>query len=269
MMIQENATILWNTRLSSDCFKVGLDCRKGFSKARPGQFVSLQLSDRFDPLLRRPFSIHQLIVENDRVTGIELLYKVIGRCTMRLSDLDPGHRVNIVGPLGNGFTIDEEARRIIMVAGGIGVAPMMFLARSLQVLKPANAQLSLFLGGRSEGDLLCMDDFQSMGISVAVSTDDGSAGHKGQVTRLLEEESAAPPDLICACGPIPMLKSVARIAETKKIPCQVSIETLMACGFGVCLGCATKTREPADKYLHACIDGPVLDAGDIDFDTLK
>ena len=268
-MIQENATILWNTRLSSDCFRVGLECRKGFSNARPGQFVSLHLSDRFDPLLRRPFSIHQLIIENHRVTGIELLYKVIGQCTRRLSGLGPGDGVDIIGPLGNWFTINENVRRIIMVAGGIGVAPMMFLAHFLKDSMPGASHLSLFLGGRSKEDLLCMDDFISMDISLEVSTDDGSAGHKGQVTRLLEKEAAAPPDLICACGPIPMLKSVARIAETKKIPCQVSIETLMACGFGACLGCAAKTKGPAEKYLHACIDGPVLDAGDIDFNTLR
>ena len=259
-MIQENATILWNTRLNSDCFGIGIDCRKGYSDARPGQFVSLYLSDRFDPLLRRPFSIHRLIIENNRVAGIELLYKVIGKCTKRLSDLRPGEGVNILGPLGNWFTINDKARRIVMIAGGIGVAPMVFLARFLRDHRPDSSQISLFLGGRSKEDLLCIDDFLTLGIRTETSTDDGSAGHKGLVTDLFEKTAAAEqPDLICACGPVPMLKSVARIAERKKITCQISMEPLMACGIGVCLGCATRQKGIPEKYLHACIDGPVFD----------
>jgi len=276
-MIQKNVPVLWNHRLSSDCFRVGLECREAFSDARPGQFVSLFLSERYDPLLRRPFSIHRLVYENNRendpkkgpVTGIELLYKVIGKCTERLSGLKPGDSVNLLGPLGNGFTVPEGKGRVLMIAGGIGIAPMVFLADALAASMPAAPDISLLFGGRTKEDLVCLDAFASLGIPVQTATDDGSAGHKGLVTDLLEVENIGEvPALICSCGPLPMLKAVATIAGRKNIPCQVSVETLMACGIGVCLGCTAKRKGMDDKYLHACIDGPVLDTVVVDLDSI-
>ncbi len=264
-MIQENSEIRWNTKVGTDCFKMGLDCSKDFSDAMPGQFVTIHTMNHLDPLLRRPFSIHQLIMENSSFKGIEILYKVVGKYTEKFSSMKPGDHINLLGPLGNSFRVPGNMKRIFMVAGGIGVAPMVFLATHLKEKWTNPLSLQMFLGGRSKHDLLCQDDFLNLGINIEISTDDGSAGQKGLVTRLLEDAvSANPPDLICACGPMPMLKAVVDIAKTNNIDCQISIETIMACGMGACLGCAVEGKDTSDHYRHVCIDGPVFDGGQID-----
>ncbi len=238
---------------------MGLGCSNNFSVAMPGQFVTIHTMNHMDPLLRRPFSIHRLIKENSQFKGIEILYKVVGKHTEKFSFLKPGDNINILGPLGNGFRVPGKMKRIFMVAGGIGVAPMVFLAICLKEKWTDTSFLSVFLGGRSEDDLLCLDNFQNLGINIEISTDDGSAGQKSLVTHLLENAvSANPPDLICACGPMPMLKAVVEIADKNRIDCQISIETIMACGMGACLGCAVEGKNITDKYHHACIDGPVF-----------
>jgi len=263
-MYQETVRVLWNKQIGTSYFHMGLSCYHGYGAAMPGQFVMVRFPDQITPLLRRPFSIHRLITEGDTTTGIELLYKAVGDGTRKLSLCKKGDFLDVLGPLGKGFSIEERFRRIFIAAGGIGVAPMVFLADVLRQKIGDLSGVRLFLGGRSKDDLLCKDVFLSAGISVCITTDDGSAGERCQVTGALEiDVKRIKPDIIYACGPVDMLKCVADIADTHQVGCEISIETAMACGIGACLGCVVENRRSAGKYLHACIEGPVFNTGEI------
>ncbi len=259
-MVQEKVRVLWNRKVSSSCYKIGLECSSKYLEAKPGQFIMLRLPDQSVPFLRRPFSIHRLIKKDDRIEGIELLYKVVGAGTEKLSRYRVGDYVDIVGPLGTGFSVSDSCRRIFIVGGGIGIAPLLFLALALNEKGIDLSGSTLFVGGRTKDDILCKNDFAGLKLRVQIITDDGSSGEKGLVTDLLEREiKKKKPDIICACGPFAMLESVARIAKTYSAPCQISIETIMACGIGACLGCAVESKNGSGKYLHVCMDGPVFD----------
>jgi len=260
-MHQEEAKVLWNRKVGPEYYRIGLTCDGGYSNARPGQFIMLRFPGRITPFLRRPFSIHQRILVDGRPTGIELLYKVVGEGTKILSEIQTDDVVDILGPLGNGFFISNAHKNIYIVAGGIGVAPMVFLASYLEERGFNPSRCSVFLGGRSTDDLLCRDDFLRIGMKLHITTDDGSAGDQCFVTHPLETESEKRrPDIVYACGPLEMLKCVVGIAEKYAVPCQISIETMMACGIGACLGCAVEKKGASDNYMHACMDGPVFDA---------
>lgn len=255
------AEVLNNTRMGLSYGRIALQCTNDYSMAMPGQFVMLRVENGADPLLRRPFSIHRLVMRKRHVAGIEILYKIIGRGTRRIAALSPGDRVDILGPLGNGFTVSEDLQRVFIAGGGIGVAPLLFFASVLHSMEKGPAECTLFLGGKSRSDLLCVDEFADLGMTLHVSTDDGSAGEKGVLTRPLETAiQKKRPDMIYACGPMGMLACVAGIAERYETSCQVSVETAMACGMGACLGCAVKGRLPDAEYMHVCLDGPVFDA---------
>jgi dihydroorotate dehydrogenase electron transfer subunit len=260
-MIQEKVKVLYNQQVGPNYFKIGLACHQDYQSAKPGQFVMLHLVERKDPLLRRPFSIHNLIVKEETAHGIEVLYKVVGRGTDMLAGQQPGSFVDLLGPLGTGFLVPPDARRIYIVAGGIGVAPLVYLASRLPTHHIALGDCQVFLGGRTQDDILCENDFRRLGIPVHTTTDDGSAGDQCLVTHPLEEAVAQElPDIVYACGPMAMLGCVVGIVEKHGIPCQVSVESMMACGIGACLGCALESRKEPDRYLHTCLNGPVFDA---------
>ena len=263
-MVQQTAKVLWNTALGNGYHKIGLQCRRGMSRLKPGQFVMLRISGGVDPLLRRPFSIHLPIGSDRHATGIEILYKVVGKGTGLLSDIKPGEHLDVLGPLGSAFLLPENVRRIFIVAGGIGVAPMVFLAGHLLDRGVSPDDVTVFVGGRTKNDLLCLDEFNRLGIDCRTSTDDGSAGDQCLVTLPVESAlEGSRPDVIYACGPLEMLKCVSGIAEIRGIACQVSIETRMACGMGACLGCAVPVRNTPGEFVHACLDGPVFDLQEI------
>jgi dihydroorotate dehydrogenase electron transfer subunit len=264
-MEQIQAEVLSNAALSATYGRIGLGCGAEFLRSEPGQFVMLGFQDGRDPLLRRPFSIHRLIALNGAFRGIELLYKVVGPATRRMAQLKAGDSVSLLGPLGSAYRVPAQARRVYLAAGGIGVAPLLFLAERLKPMRPHLDGWRLFLGGRSREDLLCAERFETLGIAVHLTTDDGSFGAQCLVTHPFEVAvAAAPPDLVLACGPPGMLQCVLGIVRRHRIPCQVSIETMMACGMGACLGCAVEGRRETGRYLHACLDGPVFDAADIE-----
>lgn len=258
---QEVATVIWNKPESKSCYRIGLSCDNEYKNARPGQFVTLHLPGNLTPLLRRPFSIHRLINTNEQFKGIEILYKVVGGFTEQLTRLSEGDVIDLLGPLGNGFTISGKNNKIVLVGGGIGIAPLVFLA---EVIAQKNADLSgsvACLGGKTAEDILCSSAFQSMGLRVDITTEDGSEGEQGLVTRPLERYiDGGPPDMIYACGPMPLLRAVADIAGKNNLPCELSIETIMACGLGACLGCAVNRDDTTGKYQHVCIDGPVFNS---------
>lgn len=263
-MIQQKATVQWNHPVGSDCFHLGLATGQAFAKTVPGQFIMVQISPGDTPLLRRPFSVFGRWRDKETFKGIELLVKIVGQGTRMLSQVQPGDALDILGPLGHGFRLSAQHQRIYLAAGGIGVAPIRFLAAELveQGFPPENGRV--FLGGRNKRDLLCRDDFKTLGIPLTVTTDDGSDGDQCLITDPLASAIRDnTPDMVYACGPHAMLACLAGIVERSPVPCQVSIETLMACGLGACLGCAVESKLDQDTYLHACINGPVFDVRQI------
>ncbi|MGD8961544.1 MAG: dihydroorotate dehydrogenase electron transfer subunit [Desulfobacterales bacterium] len=256
----EKVEVLSNTDLGNGIYRVRLSCNRHYARAIPGQFVMVRPTEQVDPLLPRPFSIHQLVQNKGLISGLELLYKVVGKGTQLLSRLQPADVLRMTGPLGKGFEIPATATKIIIVAGGIGVAPMVFLARTLTESKRNLSSIEVFIGGRTKADLLCLPDFSALALTVHATTDDGSAGDECLVTDPLDIAMRKNrPDVIFGCGPMDMLSCVAGIAAKHNVECQVSIETVMACGMGACLGCAVAARKNTHRYLHACKDGPVFD----------
>ncbi len=257
--------ILWNRLIAPGYWQMGIHAPSGFGAALPGQFVMVgQIGGGYSPLLRRPFSIHRLIEDDGSVVGIEILYRVVGQGTRLLAELKAGDVIDILGPLGRGFRIPKTTQRIYVAAGGIGVAPLVFLMDRLkEAMNLAHSRV--FLGGRSRVDLLCRNAFEALGVPVVLTTDDGSEGDQCLLTHPLEEAvRQRPPDLIAACGPPGMISCVGGIASRFSVPCQVSLEAAMACGLGACLGCAVKPAGNGEAYLHVCKDGPVFDIDTID-----
>lgn len=264
-MIQVTVSVMWNRPCGGSHYRLGLQCPPELRGAAPGQFVMVRVPDAGQPLLRRPFSILAVTPDTGDGAAVELLYRVVGPVTRRMATLGKGHAVDIIGPLGRGFYLGREIELVAIVGGGVGIPPLAFLAASLiHSRRHPVSDIRAYIGGRRAEDLLCVDDFQKLGIVPVLTTDDGSSGDQCLVTHPLETQMADfRPDLICACGPMPMLSCVAGIAERHGVPCQVSIETMMACGLGACLGCAVPGTAPDGNYLHACSHGPVFDAGDL------
>ncbi len=248
-----------------------LTAPREFGHAEPGQFIMLRTSSGIDPLLRRPFGIFDAGLHSPPQTGaashpfFEILYKVVGKGTSLLSSLHENDLLDVLGPLGKGFDMGIPGEEKLIVGGGVGLAPLYLLARELVKHSPVR----LFAGGRSRDDILCITEFERLGVECYVATEDGSLGECGVVTEALlkrldsrnRQKSA-----IFACGPHGMLDAVSKIASERSIPCQVSLEGYMACGVGACLGCVTpgknRTAENPD-FRCVCAEGPVFDSREL------
>jgi dihydroorotate dehydrogenase electron transfer subunit len=273
---QEDVQVVDQQEVAEQTFRLRLSSERIALSARPGQFVMLQVRTGTDPLLKRPFSIHRIIPEEGL---IEILYRVVGRGTWYLSQCSPGAPLNVVGPLGNCFTMPaENSPKVALIAGGIGIAPLHELIVQLASNRPKNSTngIHLFYGARTATELISTRHYESLGIAVHCSTDDGSRGYKGFVTQLFESVAAQEhlrPDLVYSCGPLLMQYHVARWSLTQNVPSQLSLESLMACGIGACLGCALPAHQPddpmTDNYLHVCKDGPIFQAGSIAWTRLQ
>jgi dihydroorotate dehydrogenase electron transfer subunit len=243
---------------------------KSFGCAQPGQFLHIRVENASDPLLRRPLSIHD--VSPGRPKGqltAKILYEVVGKGTALLAEKKAFNELDVLGPLGNGFDVKKisEASVVYLIAGGMGVAPLYYLAKKLfegRRVKGGGRKISVLIGGRTKEHVLCEKDFKALGCDVHVATDDGSKGFKGRVTALLKERLSSADHclstVICACGPKPMLAVLAHIGLDRGIPAWVSLEEFMGCGLGACLGCVIRTNS---GYKRICHDGPVFDAADI------
>ncbi len=262
IVIEQDAEIVFNKPVAVGTFLMGVRSPEIAAEARPGQFVMIRVGPGMDPLLRRPFSICGV---QDELFFI--LYRVVGRGTRIMSDTEKGKLLAVLGPLGRGFELPHNGERPLLVAGGMGIAPLLFMAGST-----ASERYTFLAGFGSVDQIVGADEVGLPGMEISMATDDGSAGHHGRVTQLLEKRLAGlkgNSGMVFACGPMPMLRVVASMTLERNIPCQVSLEAAMACGLGACQGCAVKAASGEDRaYYHVCQDGPVFDVTALDWGAL-
>lgn len=250
---QGQYTVSAKTKLADGIYSLGIACPDVCEAAVPGQFVHIKVDGS---VLRRPISICGIDNEN----GIlRLIIEIRGKGTAKIVDVEPGEKIDMLAPLGHGFTIDTNFRKVAVVGGGIGTPPMLPLAQAY------GGKTVAITGFRTEKAAILQEDLASTGAEIILCTDDGSAGIHGFVTQPLKElAEAGGIDAVYACGPMPMLKGVAGICKENGIFCQVSLEERMACGIGACLGCACRTmRNDEEYYAHVCKDGPVFNAEEV------
>jgi dihydroorotate dehydrogenase electron transfer subunit len=260
------ALVSGNTHLSGDYNVLRLEAPPIALAALPGQFVMIRTAAGTDPLLRRPFSVFEVIRQPDGTpSAITVLCKRIGPGTARLHDAAPGERLPVLGPLGRPFVPVSPPAEAWMVAGGVGLAPFATLA---DALRGSGTRTRLFYGGRTSADLFYLDWFESRGVRLDLATEDGSRGAHGRVTLPLSEALASLPEghpvTIYACGPEPMLRAVAGLARAHRCPSQISTERVMGCGLGGCYSCVVRVRdgEGAPHFVRSCHDGPVFSGED-------
>lgn len=256
------AELVKKEQLKPDIYKFGVKAPNIVKEANPGNFIEIRVTEQTEPFLRRPISIYNLDKEN----GIlEFIFQVKGKGTEILAKREVGSLIDIVGPIGYGTFKYEEYQKIAIIGGGIGVFPLYELAKCANADKK---EVTTYLGFRNKDFVVLEEEFEKVSNRVVLTTDDGSYAEKGFAINYLKEDiEAGKVDAIYACGPLPMLKAVQKLAIEKDVPCQISLEEKMACGLGVCLGCAVKTaKSPADapEYWHVCKAGPVFNAKDVE-----
>ena len=272
MLVDVQAAVLENRRLSDHYSVLVLDAPAIAAAARPGQFVMLKPSAGSDPLLRRPFSVFEILRNGSgEGTAISILNKRAGVGTGLLYDAEPGMTIGCLGPLGRPFEPVLPPTEAWMVAGGVGLAPFVTLAARLQEL---GTPATLFYGARTAADLYCVELFDTLGVHTVLATEDGSRGTAGRITAPLGEALAAlddrSPVKLYVCGPTPMMRAVARLATRHRRMCDVSLEQVMGCGLGGCYSCVVLTRAAGERphFVRSCIEGPVFDAERIVWDAL-
>jgi dihydroorotate dehydrogenase electron transfer subunit len=267
MPLDVEARVIQNTRLSADYNVITLAAPEIAAATQPGQFVMVKSSHGSDPLLRRPFSVFEIVRTADRIDGLSLLSKRIGVTTRLLFDAVAGDVISCLGPLGRPFQPVDPPASAWMVAGGVGLAPFATLT---EALRQRRTPTTLFYGARSSRELFYLDWFASRGVRVVPATEDGSLGERGRVTGPLEQalRQTTEPVMLYACGPEPMLEAVSRVAAAHGTPAQVSVERVMGCGMGGCYSCVIPVREPGGghHYVRSCLAGPVFTAADLVWD---
>lgn len=257
---QKKVDVVRTEVVARDVIRLTLMAPEIVAAARPGQFVMVQIAENKDPLLRRPFSIHQASSEG----LLQILFKVVGRGTELLAQCRVGEQVSLLGPLGHGFIMGDPGKACL-VGGGMGIAPIFFLAhRFIEQSSSVGPRVMprVILGARNREELEpLVIDFQSLGVEVLAATDDGSLGHHGLVTDVLKKLNLEPESTVYTCGPRPMMAAIHHLCQKENMACQVSVETTMACGMGACLGCAVPMK--GGGYRHACSDGPVFASGEL------
>lgn len=274
--VARRTRIAAHQQLAPTIYRIRAECPELARRFVPGQFLMVRLPDCSDPLLGRPMAIYDTVLdEAGRPAGVEFVFLQLGKMTGRLARCAVGDELMLWGPLGNGFSL-PAAQHLVMVAGGIGQTPFLALAKEAlyvrrygQPPRPAAqaTRVTLCYGART-GELLAgVEDFQRAGVEVRLATDDGSLGHHGLVTDLLQDVLGRSGDAcrVVCCGPEPMLQAASSVADRAGVPCEVSLETPMACGLGICFSCVTRVRQPGGgwDYKRTCVDGPVFDARQI------
>lgn len=253
--IQNIFKVVSNQKLSDKFYCLSIDAQSVLATILPGQFVHLRVADGLEPFFRRPFSVYH----NKKY--LKVFYEVVGPGTKILSQKVKGDDIDVLGPVGNSFILPaENIKQVVMVAGGIGIAPFLMLS---DWLKKKKIELILLYGGRSKGHVYPMKEFKANGCKIYVTTDDGSVGIKGRVSKLFDKINPDPATtFLYTCGPKPMMASVQQFAKHNGIAGQAACEEVMACALGACLGCSIKTT---NGYKTVCYDGPVFDLQEVLF----
>jgi len=271
-----SAGILANDRLGRDTYRLRIDAPRIAQRITPGQFVMVRLAGYDDPLLGRPLALYDTVLDAaGQPVAIEVVYRTVGKLTSRLSKVAAGQQLEIWGPLGNSFSA-EACEHLVMVAGGIGHTPFLALAREFTGGRTfgdrkvsTSGKVTLCYGERTREYFSGVEAFQHAGVDVRLSTDDGSHGHHGRVTDLLERvlDENGNRGKVVVCGPEPMMEAVAHLAARRNVACQVSLETPMACGLGICFSCVAKVKQPDGTwdYKRTCVEGPIFDSSAIEF----
>jgi dihydroorotate dehydrogenase electron transfer subunit len=272
MATQTDGIVLKNRRIKSLYFLLEIDCTAIAGQTKPGQFVMLRTWDDEHPLLRRPFSIYRSYSaqhpEKRKRGHLLVLYKKVGQGTRKMTAFKKGQRVNLIGPLGKGFSLPPlpSSARTILIGGGVGMASLAALGDALR-----SGQLYVFIGGKTKDDILCEDDFRDgKGSKVFIATEDGSRGKQGTVVDLFLSEmkrfDKSQPYHVYICGPEEMVKALSKRIKSKKWIIQASLEARMGCGIGACWGCVVKTKDTQMPYRRVCTDGPVFSLSEIVWD---
>jgi dihydroorotate dehydrogenase electron transfer subunit len=257
----ESALVISNNQVSSHMFEMELAAPQIVPFCEPGQFVHLRVNSLNDPLLRRPLSLYD--VDKKRGT-ITLLYKVVGKGTNSLAQLHADEYVDVMGPLGRPFSYPPAGQWAILVGGGVGIAPLLYLARRL---KEENYPVRVLYGTQSSSELVALNRFRQLGVQTVAATMDGEADYQGLVTDLLYQQlSGQEVEYLYTCGPEPMMAEVAEYARQYGLNGEVSLEEHMACGVGACLGCARKLKDSDEGYVKVCKDGPVFGLYEVELD---
>jgi len=252
-VICDHGLVTNNTYVAQNTWRLRLSAERIAPLVRPGQFVMLRLPNLRDPLLGRPLAVYRTTPDG----FLDVVYLLVGKMTSRLARMKAGEPLEIWGPLGNGFDATGYDR-IVMLAGGIGQTPFLMLAKQF------GERATLLLGARTKDRICCVDDFRKVGTKVVIATDDGSEGYHGLVTELIPTAvSEANRTKVLCCGPQPMLRSAFAECQKLGLPCDVSLESPMACGLGICYSCVVQYRQDDSEsyeYVRTCYDGPVFDA---------
>lgn len=272
MPVDIPAAVISNTRLTPDYNVLALAAPGIATRAAPGQFVMVKTTPGLDPLLRRPFSIFEILRDAEGTpVGISLLNKRVGIGTTHLYEARAGDHMDCLGPLGQPFDPVDPPAEAWMVAGGVGLAPFATLA---QALSARGTAMTLFHGGRSASDLFYGSFFAGLGATLVITTEDGSAGERGRVTapleRALRGRAAQDAVTLYACGPTPMMRAVAALGARHARPAFVSLEPVMGCGMGGCYSCVVRVARPGGShFVRSCIEGPVFDASLVVWDAVQ
>lgn len=273
MLVDVDAAVIANRRLSADYNVLTLSAPAIAAHARPGQFVMIKTAAGLDPLLRRPFSIFEILRDRSGApAAISIFNKRIGAGTALLSRVEPGGHLACLGPLGQPFEPVDAPAEAWMIAGGVGLGPFVTL---MEALVARGTAATLFYGARRADELHCVELFERPGVRVVVATEDGSRGVHGRITVALESalQARSPRDSVTlyACGPTPMMRACAELAARHGRPCDVSLEQVMGCGMGGCYSCVAPIRgaDGRTHHVRTCTDGPVFAADRIAWDAIQ
>jgi len=260
MPVLEKGLVVNHVQLSSDMYQIDFLSPKIAAESRPGQFIQIKTNSHTDPLLRRPISLHDIDADKGIIS---ILYRVVGTGTKLLTVIQNGEELDSIGPLGRGFSLPQRINKAVLIGGGVGITPLVYLAR--QLVENGCETLVLY-GTENQDQLVALDKIISTGAKCLTATLNGSFGIKGFVTEpLFDEQVGAGIDFLYTCGPEPMMKQVRDYGIKHNIPGEVSLEEHMACGVGACLGCARKLKEEDKEYVKICKDGPVFNMAEVEF----
>ena len=253
--LQNIYKVVSNEKLCPRFWRLCFDAKPIVKSVKPGQFVHIRTNDGFEPFFRRPFSVYRA------QKYVEVFYEVVGPGTGLMSEMKKGDDIDVLGPVGTPFTLpSKEIKQVVMIAGGIGIAPFLLFS---DILKKRKIDMTLLYGGRTRGHTYKMKEFKDNGVKTFVATDDGSVGTKGRVSKLFSKVKTDPKTtMIYTCGPNPMMAAVQDFVKKKNLRGEAACEEVMACALGACLGCSIQTTK---GYKTVCYDGPVFDLNEILF----